>query len=767
VTADPAKATVPQPDNEKIVPLDDCASEPIRVPGAIQPFGYLLAFETRTRLLQHASANVAMLIGKSIGELLGHPFTDWLSPADAAALVTAIGAFDPHDPDARTALDLNGQALVSRVHLMGDLSIVELEPATAEQAAAQTTNEPMLARALRRLQSASDLATLREVAVREIRALTGCDRVVVYAFGANGDGRVLTEAKSDEVASYLGLSFPASDIPAQARELYRLNWMRMIPDVDYEPVPIIGLDIAPQAAPLDLTFSTLRSVSPVHREYMRHMGSRSSISISLLRGGDLWGLISCVHREPKALSPAIRSACLSIGRLLSLQISALESLQESRHLAANQGLLAPIVEEMRGSSQEVFESLARVPRYLTALPDAQGAAIVVGETITRIGTCPSELQVRELSRWAVEHAITIGHFATSSLPLEYEPAQSFADVASGLLVIMLPKPMLSMVMWFRPEVTQTVEWAGDPRKAAALLANTAGGTGDDSNGGRLSPRHSFDTWKTLSKHRAISWAEHQIQAAYELRRYAIELDLAAQVRRAQAAVESRDELVAVVSHDLRSPLSVVSIQASMLIRTLVSDTSAASRRIMSAANSIQRATTRMAQMLDDLLDLSAIERGRYRVEMEPHRLESILEDSKTLLSPIAENKRIALNFSCDTSLIISADAERLYQVISNLVGNALKFTPPGGSVDVHALPDPKNPAMVLFAVADTGIGMSTEQIAHIFERYWRVRDAIPKGSGLGLYIASGIVEAHGGKIWAESTLGTGTTFYFTVPLAKR
>ncbi len=735
--------------------LEQCAAEPIRVPGAIQPHGYLLAFDTKSLVVQHASANVPALFGRGLDQILGRELADWLDTADVDTFGTALQARDPLDTDAPLPLVLKGILFDGTLHRLGGLSILELEP----HVDSVVKSEPVLARALRQLQSAAGLPALLEVSVREVRELTGCDRVVIYAFSADGHGRVLAEARAQDMTPYLGLNFPASDIPAQARELYKQNWLRMIPDVDYEPVPILGLQSAGSGAPLDLSLSLLRSVSPIHREYMRHMGAQSSMSISLLKDGDLWGLISCVHRAPRHLSREVRTACLSIGRLLSLQIAALEGLHESRLIQATQPLLAPLVEAMRNSSQDVFESLAAVPDHLLELTAATGAALLVADQVTLFGECPTEQQVIDLARWAAEKAAPSGCFVAADLPLQYLPAAAFAAVASGVMAIMLPKPVLSMVLWFRREVTQTVSWAGDPHKTPSVDSRTGAL--------RLSPRHSFEAWKTLLGHHCEEWGSHRLHAARDLRRSAIELDLAAQVLREQKAVAARDELVAVVSHDLRSPMSVVSLQASVLMRSLVGDTSPSARRMFASAQSIQRATGRMSEMLRDLLDLSAIEQGRYSVELRPRAVEEIFEDSNALLAPIAEMKRISLSFDCPHGLAVNADVERVYQVISNLVGNALKFSPEGGKVNVSAqLEQETNSRLVRFSVVDSGSGMSPEQLGHIFGRYWKVREANPTGSGLGLYIARGIVQAHGGTIWAESELGIGSTFSFTLVCAE-
>ncbi len=731
--------------------LADCASEPIRIPGAIQPHGHLLAFETRTLVVQHASANVATLVGRDLGEILGRPLTDWLDAVDATTVLAALEVDELPDSDAPVVLNLRGQPFEGTLHRNSGLSILELEPC----AAPAVESVPVLARVLRRLQDAAGLTALLEASVREVRQLTGCDRVVVYAFSPDGHGSVLAEARADDMTPYLGLHFPASDIPAQARELYKQNWLRMIPDVDYEPVPILGLQTAVAEAPLDLTFALLRSVSPVHREYMRHMDTASSMSISLMRDGELWGLISCGHRKPRHLSRDVRSACLSIGRLLSLQISALEGVRESKLIHANQRLLAPLVEAMQHSTPGVLQGLAAAPEALLALTAAMGAAVVIGDQITLIGHCPTQAQVVELSKWAFEHAALAGIFCAADLPFGYPPAEAFAQTASGILAITLPKPGNSMVLWFRPEAAHIVTWAGDPNKTPSL--DKATGTL------RLSPRHSFEAWKTLLHHRSEDWGMHQLDAARELRRSAVEIDLAAQVVREREAVAARDELMAVVSHDLRSPMSVVVLQALVLNRTLATETSAASRRMLAAVQSIQHATGRMTSMLTDLLDTAAMKEGRYSVEMMPVEVESLFEDARALLTPIAEAKHVALTFDGEPGLLVDADSERIYQVIANLVGNALKFTDEGGQVRVSArrYPDQQG-RLARFVIADTGCGMRPDQLTHIFERYWKARESSRAGTGLGLYIAKGIVQAHGGTISAQSTLGVGSAFEFTL-----
>ena len=743
-----------RPDPVTVPALADCASEPIRIPGAIQPHGYLFALDVRTLALRHASANLAALLDRNIDALLGHPPEDWLEPAQLESLTRTLHEAGSTNGPQESILTVRGHVFSSIAYRVDGLLVVELET----HSPAAPNAEPLLARTLGRLQEAVGLQEFHQITVHEVRELTGCDRVVIYAFDTDGHGRVLAEAKATDVDSYLGLYFPATDIPAQARALYELNWSRLIPDVDYVPVPIVGLQTGASGAPLDLTLSKLRSVSPVHREYMRNMGMQSSMSVSLMRGGRLWGLLSCVHRTPRLLSRQVQAAALSLGRLLSLQISALEGLRESQLIDANRPLLVPLIAKMEGSPNSGFARLKDIPESLLRLTDATGAAIVTGLGVELVGVCPSPAQVLQLSEWVAQQAVATGHFVTRRLSADYEDADVFSKAASGLLAVSLPRTESCILLWFRAEMVRTVSWAGNPEKTPSFDSRTAAL--------RLSPRNSFDEWKTLLSGQSAKWEPHQVQAALDLRRKAIELDLAHQVAREQKAVASRDELVAVVSHELRSPLQVVALQASLLIRTLSTDTSIPSRRMLLAAQSIQRASRRMGEMLGDLLDLSAIEQGRYSVKLSSRTVKEIFEDAAALLSPLAETKRIALSFSTEPGLTVIADAERLYQVISNLVSNALKFTAEDGMVDIFARPvTDSEGALVEFVVSDTGRGMTAEEMGHIFERFWRVREANPTGLGLGLYIARGIVQAHGGTLRVESVVGVGSTFYFTIPAA--
>jgi signal transduction histidine kinase len=258
----------------------------------------------------------------------------------------------------------------------------------------------------------------------------------------------------------------------------------------------------------------------------------------------------------------------------------------------------------------------------------------------------------------------------------------------------------------------------------------------------------------------VPWHSAEQHLARELRRYATELDLVKQVKLHQAAVRARDDLVAVVSHDLRTPVSVIAMQATLLQRFLGEGSIEGSKRLMTSAQTIQRAADRMTSLLRDLLDLAKIEAGRFSVDIQPHEAGLLVHDACELTRQLAESRGIQLIADESSQCLVQADAERVFQVFSNLISNSIKFTREGGVIKVGAHQDE---AQCAFWVNDTGPGMSAEQLAHVFDRFWQGKSLDESGAGLGLYICKGIVEAHGGRIWAESELGRGTTVRFTLP----
>jgi len=633
------------------------------------------------------------------------------------------------------------------VHRHDGLAILELEPAAFSGA----DSDAPLRVALGDLQDADSVAALCDVVVQVVRRFTGFERVMMYRFDEDDHGTVLAESKEDALEPYLGLHYPASDIPRQARDLYVRNWLRMIPDAWYVPSPIVPATRADTGQPIDLSLAVLRSVSQVHLEYLANMGVRASMSISLVVRGRLWGLVSCAnHTAPRFVEYGVRSACETIGRLVSLQIAALDDREAAARRDARAGLLEALGDAMAHArmDQNVLEPLVSRPDALLALVGAEGAA-VAGDGPTRTcGRTPPEDAIDVMVAWLDDRGER-APFATDALATAFDGAMRAKDEACGLLTIALPGVPRRRVLWFRPEIVHTVFWGGDPNKPAEPSGASS----------RLHPRRSFEKWKEEVRLRARPWTPSVLEAAEALQRRAVEIDLERQLVRAHRAVRVRDDVVAVVSHDLKNPLQIVQMQTALLRRSIV-DQDEGTRLLRAASERIQRAVDRMNAMITDLLDLAKIEAGRFELQRRPEEIREVIDEAIAMIRPLAEAKRIAIETATD-SCSAQLDRERMFQVLSNILGNAVKFTPEAGRITVTT----KRIAGELWiTIADSGPGIPEDAREQVFDRYWQVPRAKRRtGSGLGLFIAKGIVEAHGGRIWVDRAPSGGASF--TVALA--
>lgn len=738
-----ATGPAPSPDGLPAPPdLSACATEPIHIPGAVQPHGCLLVADP-ARVVFQASANARAFLGLSQSPL-GQPLDAVLGPVAGRIAPTA------HGMDDGVEFTIGDRAMWCTPHRSGPLTLIEVEHA------GDAVDAQQVQLALRRLAASPQQEQLLQLSAEALRAITGFDRAMVYRFDADGHGSVVAESRAFEMEPYLGLHYPESDIPRQARALYLRNWIRCIPDATYRPVPIEPTLRPDTAQPLDLSDVLLRSVSPVHLEYLHNMGLRASMSISLIVEGRLWGLISCGHRVPKAIPRHMRVACETIGRLVSLQLSAFAATGFQQRLAEVRPRLETLRASLASGEGDVLARLLAHPVDLAALVGASGAAVVLGDRLHRCGLCPVDEHVLRIAAATAELADAQGLFATRHVTLLAPELAAAAPTASGVLALHMPGQG-GTLLWFRPEVVQTVNWGGDPRKSAHLSADEAGVP-------RLHPRRSFALWREEVRGRSLPWDPAELASAADLRRSAIEHDLQRQVALHKAAVKAREDLVAVVSHDLRTPVSIVAMQAGLLQRLANLESGERSGRLLASVQTIQRSAERMANLLRDLLDLGKIEAGRFEVTPAPQPAAQLVADACELMQHVGAAKGVDIVRGEVPQLVVRADAERVFQVFANLIGNAVKFTAPGGSVTVGATPVADG---CEFFVSDTGVGLPADHLPHVFERYWQGRagSTSTSGAGLGLYICKGIVEAHGGRMRAESTPGKGSAFYFTLPAA--
>ena len=506
-------ANVPWPEGE--VTVENCAREPIHVPGLIQPHGALVAFDPASGAVLHASTNLGAWLplgslparGRQIQELLG----DDASAAILDSLQATTGGMVRHHivdlPD--DGVHLLAGPLQALVHRHRGVAFVELERPGATGKShdwMQAFNDTLDA-----LRGTSDMDDLVERMAQRVRRLTGFDRVMVYRFERDWHGHVIADAHESGMESLHDLHYPASDIPAQARELYRTNLVRFIPDVDYAPVPVQPWFDSDRLQALDMSHSMLRSVSPIHIEYLKNMAVRATLTFSLLVEGRLWGLIACHHRTPMALSLHLRRACYALSVTAGYMVGWHE--QRARAIAVAAGVesrnwILDSFNEMQARPDDIVEQSSSA---LLRIVGASGGAFWQGDTVVPFGQWPAGDRGGSVLRY-VRHAFETGHedtLATDQAALYPALQQDELRDVCGVLAVKLDEQGHSGIVWVRPAYRREVTWGGDPDKPVQVETDAEGRP-------KLSPRTSFARWVVLVKDRSRPWTDVELDAARSL-----------------------------------------------------------------------------------------------------------------------------------------------------------------------------------------------------------------------------------------------------------
>lgn len=528
------------------VDLTNCDREPIHMLGSIQPIGFLLALSSEWTV-RRASANVAEHLGQPVDALLGAALRELFTREAMHQIGGRMHMLRGATAVERlfgVVLQEGGRPYDLALHLSGEQIVLEGEPSDLEDALeAGTTVRGMIAR----LHQAEGFEGLCREAVRQIRALTGFGRVMLYRFDHDGAGEVIAESLASFMPSFMGLHFPASDIPRQARLLYEKNLLRLIADTEVQPCPVLPL-LDQQGQALDLSLSVLRSVSPIHIEYLRNMGVRASMSVSVLRKGRLWGLIACHHSESLRVPFERRTAAELFGQVFSLVLESREREAElGREAEANRmhhRLMASI-----GAMQPGSHSLADFLETLGEVVACDGIGLWSRGATSLRGHTPTAEEFAGIVRF-LHRAASGTIYATHRLGEMHEPANDYAERAAGLLAIPLSRGPRDYLVFFRRAITRSVTWAGDPAKPVAV----------GPNGLRLTPRKSFAAWQETVEGQSRAWTEADLMMAERLRVTLLEVvlqltDMAERERR--AAAERQEILIAELNHRVRNILGLI------------------------------------------------------------------------------------------------------------------------------------------------------------------------------------------------------------------
>lgn len=477
--------------------LSNCEREPIHLAGSVQPHGALLLLQEDTLVVLQASANTQAVLGLAAAELVGQPL-------QALGNDALMQVQERQRSLADTPLPL--QARVGARRFEGTLHrapggglVLELadiaRPDAVDLRGAERSAR--IAAAVQRFTGAASIGTLGDAIVSVMHELTGYDRVMLYRFDADGHGSVIAEARDPRLAPWLGHHYPASDIPQQARRLYLLNRVRVLDHVDAAPAPLVPPLRPDTGAPLDMSHCQLRAMSPMHLQYLRNMGVAASMSASLVRDGQLWGLIACHHHAPRGVRLALRTAIELLAEVAATRIAAIENYAHAQVALLVRRLEQRLIDATSVEGDWRLALLRNPPTLLQPL-EATGAALFHQDEILTTGEVPSTPELRELLAWVDAQprgSAAETSFACSAIGRANPLLATLTPTACGVLAVKLSSTRPDWLMWFRKEQLHTVTWAGDPNKPV-----------DSDNPLQLNPRRSFAAWSEIVRGTAVPWS---------------------------------------------------------------------------------------------------------------------------------------------------------------------------------------------------------------------------------------------------------------------
>ena len=752
------------------VTITNCDSEPVQTPGCVQAHGALLVLRLADLSVLQASENAQDLLGHSPDRLFGRSVATVIGP-DGEGLLRDFLTTQSVDRNPLYVLTLSGRNgtpdLDMTAHTIDGVAVVEFE-ATGRTAAAEPDYYGLVKKTVARLQSAETLRKFCEVVTDEMRSLTGLDRVMIYRFHADGHGEVFAESRREDLSPWFGFHYPAEDIPHPAREIFKKIWVRPVPDVAgglAELVPLVNPDTG---MPLTMTYCALRGASVMYTEYLQNMQVTASFTLPIRRGEGLWGLIACHHyAEPKHVPYQVRAACEFLAQVVSLQHQAAEDREQLVYRLKLEGVHQQLIAQ--AVREDGIIAMAHGSPTLLDGMDADGAALYHQNRWWRLGQTPNEPELDALGEWLCdrpEFASPTGPlYVSDNLAHDYPPAAAFADVGSGILAFPLSRARRNLVVWFRSETIQTVNWGGNPHEKPTVPGP---------HGSRLTPRRSFELFAESVHQRSLPWKTVERESAGRLWMLILELVISRAERLADLNADltrSNEELDAfayVASHDLKEPLRGIHKYAHQLLE----DAAFLNEEHRRKLEGLMRLTLRMDSLLDSLLRFSRVRMTA--LAFEEVDLNEVAAEAMEMVGSRAAEGQMALVVPRPLPPVV-CDRVGCREVFVNLLSNALKYNDKlEKRIEIgYIRPDEVHPrpgcpsesvGQVLYYVRDNGIGISPQHYEQVFTIFKRLhaRDAYGGGTGAGLTIVKKLVERHRGQVWLDSTPGEGSTVYFTL-----
>ncbi|HYF69201.1 MAG TPA: ATP-binding protein [Ohtaekwangia sp.] len=749
-----------------------CSTIPLHNTNAIQPHAILWVVDAIELRVIQISSNVCEWLGLGVDNILNQPLVQFVERTCVDSIKDKYrkSLLKNVVPEYLTFL-LNGnqKTYLARIHELEHHILIEIEFINEISEEKHFVNGyqkfQQIAASINRTSGIQNLAM---IACQEIKRISGFDKVMIYAFDEKWNGLVIGEAMEEGMESYIGLKFPASDVPKQARDLYLKNPYRIIPDRNYERVSLI-----PELNPVTKTYTNLtdiksRSVVSVHLEYLANMKVQASMSTRIIHNESLWGLIACHHREPKFLSFEECAVFEMVSNVISSKISSLVNQVRADERMRLNALLTEI-----NSKILLFDSVLNVFRKyeneITKLLGGDGIAVCWEGEILTGGIAPQVDQLKTLLAWLNTKDFKV-LIDITSLPDAFEPAKEYAAVASGILVLPIQPYDGNFILAFKREALKTVSWGGNPDNVLTFEKDST----------QYHPRNSFATWKETVRNTSDPWSEEELIAAERFRNVVVEntlkkltstleqkvkertRELGISNENLTHALEELQELTHVTSHDLQEPVRKILLFSAELDKPLESD------KKKEYISKIRRASTRISSLITDLVNISKIRGNKVFQKCD---LQIIVEEVLKKFPEASSQTEIHVGALPE----IDGVPEQIEKLFTMMIDNAIKFRRPTGESHIEinadfvstpgidALPD-KSGKFVRISILDNGIGFNEKHANKLFKVFETLHPGAYEGTGSSLAIAKRIVESHSGRIFAQGKEGKGAVFTVILPV---
>ena len=731
----------------KKVDVTNCDKEPIHIIGNTQAHGSVIACDHKSFKITRCSENIKDFIGLTPEHVVDKPLSNFLEQDN----INKINKLSAGEKIILSNSSLGGKPVLIIAHLSREEFILDIEPFTED--IDPVYFQEQLTMILNELNSSGSIEEMSDRGASLVKALFGYDRVMLYKFDEEWNGEVIAEAREENLESWLGLRYPATDIPKPSRDLFLKQGVRIISDVYHAPAPIYPHFSTLEREPLDLSRSEVRGVSPIHIQYLKNMKVGASLTAAIVLNGELWGLVACHHYSPKFINYHQRQSVKFLTQIFSNKLSLHTTNIYLQKTARSEEIRSKLVSQM-ASSKDIVSGLEGPGVSFTDILDSTGGALFIEGSLNLNGETPTEEEVLALIEFISDREEHIFH--TKNLSEIFPEASNYKNTASGVLAVKLGGHSKDIILWFRKEFAQTVTWGGNPEKK-----------GEVKNGvNYLSPRKSFEKYKTKVSGVSPAWEKYDFQAATALEESIIHAivrqqkeEISALNKRLTHLNKELETFSYSVSHDLRAPLRGIEGFAGILYDDHLDKLDESGKRMV---QTILSSAKEMEQLIEELLELAKL--GKSPLTKKEVSIHKLSEAALQIVNPPGKYPDSVVQIVPNIPDAFG-DRRLITQLLTNLLDNALKYSAKADNPLVEVGFQEMDGRIVYF-VRDNGIGFDPKHRERIFKVFSRlVKEEFP-GTGIGLAICKGVVERHDGKIWCESAIGEGSTFYFTLGRGK-